>query len=128
MLYRATRQPLKSMYVFPTGKMRYGDNLQTSLSRELERRGIGGDYEGKFLCQTNVLYTKDDEIVTHRPGVLWHVEYSGKLESTTTQNGISEWFDISVVGELSTLSPEVTEAMRRIESDTHDPIDLRWEL
>lgn len=128
MLYRATRQPLKDVYVFPTGKMRYGDSLQTSLARELDRRGIVADYEGRFLCQTNVLYTKNNEVVTHRPGVLWHVEYSGDLESVKTQNGVSEWFDISAVSALKPLSPEITEALHRIQSDTHDPIDLKWEI
>lgn len=128
MLYKATRQPLEGIYVFSTGKMRYGDNLQMSLARELERRGITSDYDAKFLCQTNIVYTKNNEVVTHRPGVLWHIEFTGELKNSTTQNGISEWFDLAAVHKLKPLSPEVTEALHRIHSKTHDPIDLRWEI
>jgi ADP-ribose pyrophosphatase YjhB (NUDIX family) len=128
MVYRATRQPLNGIYVFPTGKMRYGDDLKTSLARELERRGITDNYHGEFLCQTNVLYTKQGDVVTHRPGVLWHVEYTGELTSTTTENGISEWYPIAEVATLQPISPEVTEALERIHSKSHDPIELKWEI
>lgn len=128
LLYRATRRPLDGIYILPTGKMRYGDDLQTSLARELERRGISANYDGKFLCQTNVLYTKNNQVVTHRPGVLWHVEYNDELKSITTQNGVSEWVDLAMIDTLKPISPEVTEALCRIHSHTHDPIDLRWEI
>jgi ADP-ribose pyrophosphatase YjhB (NUDIX family) len=128
MLYKATRQPLKDIYCIPSGKMRYGDDLPTSLARELERRQITDHYTASFLCQTNVLYIQNSEVVTHRPGVLWHVEYSGELLRTQTQNGISDWFDIDKIEELSPKSPEVMEALARIKSGSHDPIDISWEI
>ncbi len=124
MLYRATRQPLKGIYCIPSGKMRYGDDLPTSLARELERRQITDQYSASFLCQTNVRFMRGNEVIIHRPGVLWHVEYDGELQATETQNGISEWFDTDKVSSLQPITPEIAEALARIKSKSHEPIDI----
>lgn len=128
LLYRATRQPLKDIYGMPSGKMRYGDDLPTSIARELMHRGITDHYTASFLCQSNVLYMKDGEVVIHRPGALWHIEYEGKLESVRTFNGVSDWFDIDKLNELQPLSPEVREALQRVENRSHEPIDSKWDI
>ncbi len=128
LLYKATRQPLVGIYTIPSGKMRYGESIQQRLTAELARREIHGDYKASFLCMTNFRYLKNDKVIIHRPGALWHVEYSGERLPGSTPNGASDWYDRARLAELTPLSAEIHEALERIESGSHEPIDTAWEI
>lgn len=128
LLYKATRQPLKDIYTIPSGKMRYGDDLRISLSRELERRNIVDNYQSTVLCATNFRYQKKDEVIIHRPGTIWHVEYSGERRRRETPNGVSDWYDRDAIDQLSPLSPEVRLALDRLATGSHEPIDEHWDI
>lgn len=128
LLYKATRQPLANIYTIPSGKMRYGESIQQRLTAELARREIHGNYEAKFLCMTNFRYLKDTKVIIHRPGALWHVEYSGERLPGTTPNGASDWYARSQLAEMGQLSGEIYEALERVASSSHEPIDTAWEI
>jgi ADP-ribose pyrophosphatase YjhB (NUDIX family) len=128
LLYKATRQPLRDVYCLPTGKMRYGDDLQTSVAREAERRAIVGDYTARSLCLINIRFLRDGQTVTHRPGNLWHLEYTGLLEQSVTQNGTADWFERADIATIGKVAPDVIEGLRRLDTNSHNPIDLEWEI
>lgn len=128
MLYVATRQPLAGIHTIPSGKMRYGESLEDRIRQELARREIHDDYSASFLCMTNFRYTKGGKVVIHRPGALWHVDYRGERRRGQTPNGSSDWYERAGLGELPSLSPEVNEALARLDAGSHEPIDAAWEL
>lgn len=128
LLYKATRQPLSGIYTIPSGKMRYGDSLRASISRELERREIHNDYIANVLCVVNFRYQLAGEVIIHRPGTIWHVDYHGELRQSRTQNGVSDWYDRKNLDALDVLSPEVILALERLDTGTDLPIDSEWEL
>ncbi len=128
LLYKATRQPLTDIYTIPSGKMRYGDDLSTSLARELKRRDITDSYQATVLCMTNFRYQKNGEVIIHRPGTIWHIEYNGECHRRETPNGVSDWYDRNTIEQRVPLSPEVHLALERLETGSHEPIDGQWDI
>jgi hypothetical protein len=128
LLYKATRQPLAGIYTIPSGKMRYGESIEDRLQQELARREVHGDYEASFLCMTNFRYMKNGKVIIHRPGALWHVEYTGEKRPGVTPNGASDWYEQAQLASLAPLSGEVGEALGRIASGSHEPIDTAWDI
>lgn len=128
LLYKATRQPLVGIYTLPSGKMRYGESIADRLPKELSRRGVDGDFTSSFLCMTNFRYTKDGKVITHRPGALWHISYTGERMPAQTPNGSSDWYERSEIENLQYVSPEIFAALERHNTGSREPIDEAWEL
>ncbi len=128
LLYKSERLPLKDIYCLPIGKMRYGEDLGVSVAREAARRNLVGNYDSISLCPINIRFLRRGEVVVHRPGHLWHLEYHGALERSVTSNGVGDWYDKDSLAELGIVAPDVTEGLRRITAKSHNPIDIAWEI
>lgn len=127
LVYKGKRQPLQDVYCLPTGKMRYGDTLETSIAREAQRRNIA-PYVATSLCLLNVRFQRQGRTVIHRPGHLWHLAYEGQLKPHATSNGLSEWHEIEEVLSWAKAAPDVQEGLRRLLSGSNEPIDTTWEI
>lgn len=128
LLYKATRRPLHGLLTIPSGKIRYGDSLEQSIARELGRRHVAGNYSAASFCLINIRYTQGGDTIIHRPGTLWHVQYSGELQESRTPNGVAAWYDRNDLAGRHDLTPDVLLGLERVATRSSEPIDLEWEI
>ena len=124
LLYMPTRQPLPDILCLPSGKLHYNDSFAESITREMKRRDLSDDYTARSLCAINVRYKKGDDIIRQRPGTVWHVEYSGPLNESTTESGSATWYNQKDLTTLKSIAPEVDIVLSRIKMGNSDPIDF----
>jgi len=124
LLYNPTRQPLPGIHCFPSGKMHYGDSYTESIEREMHRRDLTNEYTEAFICAINIRYKKGDDIILQRPGTVWHIDYKGPLNESTTPSGSAKWWNIDDVDTIPDITPEVAIVLSRLKEKSHDPIEL----
>lgn len=128
LLYRPTRQPMPNTLCLPSGKLHYGDGFEASIAREMARRQLSNEYTVRHICPVTIRYTKENDVVLHRPGSIWHVDYGGEKRVSTTESGTAEWFSVADVLKRNDVTMEVLEGLARIETGTHDSIDMTMTL
>jgi hypothetical protein len=128
LLYLPTRDPLPNVYCTLSGKIHYGDSYEQSIAREMKRRDLTADYIYRHLCTINVRYQKDDDIVRQRPGTVWHIDYTGPLNESTTPSGSTSWFEIDALQDLPNISPEIAIMLARLKEGSGEPIELTISL
>lgn len=126
LVYEVRRPLLEGKLALPAGKMHYGDDDQTSLQRELKRRGIDDKVSSRMLCGINIRYQRSGETVMHRPGVVWSIAYNGELVETTTPSGASRWYARDELRTNPCALPDVLESLSRLENGDTSPIDLTY--
>lgn len=124
LVYEVCRQPLMGRLALPAGKMHYGDDYRTSISRELARRNITSSDPATFLCAINLSYCRDGAVVMHRPGVVWHIRYTGERVVSETPSGRTMWITITDAMNDARSLPDVIESLRRLEDPSYGPIEL----
>lgn len=112
----------------PSGKLHYGDSIEQSMAREMERRDLSSDYTYSEISSINIRYLQDGQIVLHRPGVLWHVSYSGECKEFMSERGRTKWMPIREVVQSRNALPELLYGLERLESAPHTSIDLEYPL
>ena len=96
LVYKPSRMPTKDYLTIPSGKLHSGESIEQGLQRELIRRNLHAeDYTWRPVCPVNIRYTRQSELVFHRPGILLIVNYPGELADAKTDSGESFWIDIS---------------------------------
>lgn len=128
LVYRHFAGPLKGRIGLPSGKLHYGEGFVDSIAKETARRQLSAEYTATALGPFNPRYTKVNQPIVHRPGVLWHVEYSGTLAERETTNGRSYWEEWSELMKLPELLPEVGEGLRRLSGVNDQPTDFEYSL
>lgn len=123
LLYVPTRQPMPNVLCLPSGKLHYGDGFERSIAREMARRQLSDDYTVHHVCPLTVRYVKHGEVILHRPGNIWHVDYQGEKRTSTTESGTADWFKIADVHDRHDVTTEVIEGLDRIKNNSHEPID-----
>jgi len=129
LVYRPSRQPAPGRLVIPSGKLHLGDSIVQGIERELTRRGLSLDsYSWHTLCVVNIRYKMDGEVILHRPGTIYHIEYDGPLAVTRTESGESYWMRIDDVLAQSDTLPDLSEGLQRLRAHGDEPIDLVYDL
>ncbi len=128
LVYVPTRAPLNGQLGLPSGKVHYGDSMAESIAREMDRRQLSGDYKAENICPINVRYTKGDETVLHRPGILWHIAYHGEQIVNKTESGATQWMNMREAATHPNALPELVEGIKHLHLHSHDPVDLMWPL
>ncbi len=128
LVYVPIRKPQTDRLSLPSGKMHYGDSIAASIDREMKRRQLDEGYEVSEICPINVRYIIQDEIVIHRPGILWHIAYSGDKRERTTESGTTHWMKKQDIEASDKILPELSEGLKRLKATTHEPIDLDFIL
>lgn len=123
LLYAPTRQPMPQVLCLPSGKVHYGDGFEDSIAREMTRRRLTDEYTIRHICPLTIRYTKQNEVILHRPGTVWHISYTGEKRTSTTESGTASWFKIADIHGRDDVTTEVVEGLARLRTDTHDPID-----
>jgi ADP-ribose pyrophosphatase YjhB (NUDIX family) len=78
LMVRRLMQPYIGQYMLPSGKQHYGESPEAHIQRELLEQ-IGSDIEVKRCGFTDVRISKNDEIITHINGHVYHGYYDGPL-------------------------------------------------
>lgn len=128
LVYRPSRQLTPGRFVIPSGKLHLGDSIAQGIGREMVRRGLTLDYTWQSLSAVNVRYRTKGEVVLHRPGMIYHVAYSGPRETTRTEGGESSWMPIADIEQLEGALPDLKEGLRRLRDHDDTPIDLDYDL
>lgn len=128
LVYAPIRKPQTGMLSLPSGKLHYGDNTAISIAREMQRRLLDDAYTTEEICPLNVRYVLKGEITVHRPGILWHVSYTGKKAERTTESGTTHWMKIQDVLTNPQALPELVMGLERLMCHSCDPIDTEYAL
>ncbi|HET6746591.1 MAG TPA: hypothetical protein VFH06_00615 [Candidatus Saccharimonadales bacterium] len=128
LVYIPIRKPQTGKLSLPSGKMHYGDSITGSIEREMKRRNLDEKYTVHQVCPLNVRYILNNEIVVHRPGILWHVAYEGKKNERTTESGATRWMVIQDAAASGDALPELSEGLKRLKAASHEPIDIDFTL
>jgi hypothetical protein len=128
LVYRHLAGPLKGRIGLPSGKLHYGESFMDSITKETARRLLSAEYTATILSPFNPRYTRVNQPVVHRPGMLWHVEYDGPLAERETANGRSCWKEQEELMKLPELLPEVSEGLKRLSGVSDQPIDFEYDL
>jgi len=128
LVYAPVRQPTAGWFCLPSGKLHYEDSFEDSICREVQRRNLSNEYTATQLCAVNVRYKQAGEVIMQRPGVIWHVIYSGHLVDRQTDSGSTFWMTRQELLDSPRVLPDVTEALKRVVNPSPTPIDLEWSL
>lgn len=123
LLYKPTRQPMPNVFCLPSGKLHYGDGFNESIAREMTRRQLSDDYMVSQLCPLSIRYIRQNEVILHRPGIMWHVDYRGEKQTSITESGSTSWFKITDIPNRDDVTTEVKAGLDCITAGTHTPID-----
>ncbi len=96
LLYKSSRQPLLGSVGLPFGKLGIGSTYQAVVERMVTRRYLDQDCLSTpvFRASFNIRYTSKGQLICHRIGELWSVDYSGEPISNETINGAGLWSSI----------------------------------
>lgn len=128
LVYVPRREIQADRYSLPSGKLHYGDSIAVSIAREMKRRDLSADYTIHELCPLNVRCIVEGHIALHRPGILWHVDYRGPKATRQTESGVTQWMKKTEVIEHPLTLPELNHGLHRLQTQSHDPIDLEFTL
>ncbi len=128
LVYAPIRQPTSGWLCLPSGKVHYGDSLEDSVRREVERRHLSDEYKAKLLCAMNIRYIRDGDMVVQRPGMIWHIAYDGPLRNRETDSGQTFWREKAELLASRDTLPDIKQALEQLEIRRYHPIDLEWSL
>lgn len=78
LMVRRLMQPYIGQYMLPSGKQHYGESPENHIQRELLQQ-IGSNIAVERCGFTDVRIMKNDEVVTHINGHVYHGHYDGPL-------------------------------------------------
>lgn len=126
--YRPSRMPTKNYITLPSGKLHAGDSLEQGLRRELTRRNLDLSLcTWRQVSVVNMRYTKAGELVFHRPGVMFLVDYLGERIPSETQSGSAFWMDGHAIPK-ETILPDLEAGLRIMRGDMIPMIDVTYEI
>lgn len=128
LVYIPTREPLSGRLCLPSGKLHYGESIENALQREMQRRNLTGAYTFSELAPLNMRYMRADEVIMHRPGVIWHVEYQGERTHHQTESGETIWMRWQEAIASGQCLPEVSEALTLLQGGKKDFLDAICQL
>ncbi len=128
LLYKPSREPIPHLLSLPSGKLHHGDSFETSIKREMARRNLTDNYTAEHICPMTIRYMRDSEVVLHRAGNLWHIDYTGPRETSETASGTSSWFSRQAIADINDITPEIKMGLERIAANDHSPIDMTLTL
>lgn len=128
LVYIPTREPLSGRLCLPSGKLHYGESIEDALAREMQRRNLVGSYVFSELVPLNVRYESAGEVIIHRPGVVWHVQYKGERVSRHTESGKTVWMLWRQASADKQCLPEVSEALAALQSGKKFLLDTTYQL